>query len=351
MANWNNPTLTSLYTDVLTNLKDRDVELATQFDGASPTNLPTNTIRWNSTNNRWEKWNGTTWNVLSTSYRLGNIDNTIIGAAVAAAGTFTTLDSSGNSTHSGQITFSNATAPIISAKLGPSAAQQHALPAVASDTIALLAASQTLTNKTYSGGTLSGTYSGNATYSGTITFSNGTTPIVVARLGPAVGQQHILPAVSADTIALLAASQTFTNKTLTSPTISGGTINNVVIGGTTPAAGSFTGLTVTGTGNFTSTGFLGIPAGTTAQRGTPTRQSIRYNTTLNQFEGFNGSTWGGIGGGATGGGGDKTFIENDQTVTTSYSIPSGKNAMSTGPITIGAGASVTVPSGSRWVIL
>lgn len=59
----------------------------------------------------------------------------------------------------------------------------------------------------------------------------------------------------------------------------------------------------------------------------------------------------GSGGGATGGGSDEIFIENDQTVTTSYSIPATKNAMSTGPITIDSGATVTVPSGSRWVIL
>jgi hypothetical protein len=38
-------------------------------------------------------------------------------------------------------------------------------------------------------------------------------------------------------------------------------------------------------------------------------------------------------------------------VTTSYSIPSLSNAMSTGPITIASGAVVTVPSGSVWVIL
>jgi hypothetical protein len=59
----------------------------------------------------------------------------------------------------------------------------------------------------------------------------------------------------------------------------------------------------------------------------------------------------GFGGGATGAGGDKIFIENGQTVTTSYSIPSLSNAMSTGPITIASGAVVTVPSGSTWVIL
>jgi len=59
----------------------------------------------------------------------------------------------------------------------------------------------------------------------------------------------------------------------------------------------------------------------------------------------------GFGGGATGAGGDKIFIENGQTVTTSYSIPVLSNAMSTGPITIDSGATVTIPSGSTWVVL
>jgi len=42
---------------------------------------------------------------------------------------------------------------------------------------------------------------------------------------------------------------------------------------------------------------------------------------------------------------------NSNTVATSYSIPSGSSAMSAGPMTVASGASVTVPSGSRWVIL
>lgn len=55
--------------------------------------------------------------------------------------------------------------------------------------------------------------------------------------------------------------------------------------------------------------------------------------------------------GATGGGTDRVFVENDKTITTSYTIPSGKNAMTVSPITISSGVSVTVSSGSRWVIL
>ena len=42
---------------------------------------------------------------------------------------------------------------------------------------------------------------------------------------------------------------------------------------------------------------------------------------------------------------------NTQSISTSYTIPSGSSAMSVGPITIASGASVTIPNGSRWVIL
>ena len=48
-------------------------------------------------------------------------------------------------------------------------------------------------------------------------------------------------------------TQTLTNKTLTSPTISGGTINSAVIGGTTPAAGTFTSVAVSGGNGIATT--------------------------------------------------------------------------------------------------
>jgi len=60
---------------------------------------------------------------------------------------------------------------------------------------------------------------------------------------------------------------------------------------------------------------------------------------------------GGSGGGATGGGTDQVFLENDLTVTTSYSIPATKNAGTFGPITIDSGATVTVPDTSVWSIV
>lgn len=55
--------------------------------------------------------------------------------------------------------------------------------------------------------------------------------------------------------------------------------------------------------------------------------------------------------GATGGGSDRVFWENDTVVTTNYTITSGKNAMSAGPISINNGVTVTVPNGSVWTVV
>ena len=42
--------------------------------------------------------------------------------------------------------------------------------------------------------------------------------------------------------------------------------------------------------------------------------------------------------------------EHSNTIASNYSIASGNNAMTAGPITINSNISVTVPSGSTWVI-
>jgi len=45
------------------------------------------------------------------------------------------------------------------------------------------------------------------------------------------------------------------------------------------------------------------------------------------------------------------LTENTQNISTSYTISTNRNALSVGPITVASGQAVTVPSGSRWVIL
>jgi hypothetical protein len=100
-----------------------------------------------------------------------------------------------------------------------------------------------------------------------------------------------------------------------------------------------------------ATGSAVLPVGTTAQRdGSPVTGYFRFNSTLGSFEGFNGTAWGSVGG-ATGGGSDRVFYENGQTVTTNYTLTTNTNAMSAGPVTVNGGVTVTVPAGARWAVV
>ena len=67
------------------------------------------------------------------------------------------------------------------------------------------------------------------------------------------------------------------------------------LGLATKASPTFTG-TVTSSGDLvlSGTGSLQLPSGTTNERPTPATGDIRFNTTLTQFEGYNGSAWGEI---------------------------------------------------------
>ena len=99
---------------------------------------------------------------------------------------------------------------------------------------------------------------------------------------------------------------------------------------------------------LTGTGSLEIPTGTTGERpGSPAAGMFRYNSSTGEFEGYT-SAWGSIGGGASAGG---VIYENAVTVSSNYTLSTNKNGMSVGPITIGTGVTVTIPSGQRWVVL
>jgi hypothetical protein len=109
------------------------------------------------------------------------------------------------------------------------------------------------------------------------------------------------------------------------------------------------GAKVTKTG---STGSAVMPSGNTAQRdGAPIPGYLRFNAELNQFEGRHNTEWSQIGGGAKGGTGNPVVFENDKTVTASYTITSGKNALSAGPMTIADGVTLTIPDGSTYTIV
>jgi len=125
--------------------------------------------------------------------------------------------------------------------------------------------------------------------------------------------------------------------------------------------GAVTAFSVATTGivTFPTTSAVKLPSGTTVQQPTGVTGMIRFNTTDTTFEGYNGTAWAGIGGGAVGGGvnasvstyTDQVFFINSNTVQSNYTIPTNDNAGSFGPITVNSGVIVTVPSGSTWSIV
>lgn len=158
---------------------------------------------------------------------------------------------------------------------------------------------------------------------------------------------------------------------------------------------STTGFTASSDSSFTSTGALTISKGTTGERPSAVSGMLRFNTTTTEFEGYNGTAWASVGGAAlsndtststnlyplfanaTSGSASTLYtsnakllykpstgelqasaavstnglIINSTTVSASYTVATGQNAMSIGPITVNSGITVTVSSGQRWLVL
>ena len=97
------------------------------------------------------------------------------------------------------------------------------------------------------------------------------------------------------------------------------------------------------------TSAIKLPVGTVAERPTPAAGMLRFNDDTDVFEGYNGTAWGSIGGGSniTAYG----LWENASVISANYTIGTSNNATSAGPITINSGVTVTVPTGSKWVVL
>ncbi len=100
---------------------------------------------------------------------------------------------------------------------------------------------------------------------------------------------------------------------------------------------------------FTGNIGIDVSTGTTGQRDTGFGSgTLRFNSTTSGFEGYDGSAWGSIGGGASAGG---AIYENSNSISANYTLTTNTNGMSVSPISIGSGVTVSIPSGSRWVIL
>jgi hypothetical protein len=93
MADHNKPVVTDNYTDVLSHIRGVDDDQARMFDPATttPTNLPTGAIRWNGAQNRFEKWSGSAWGVLTSALNMSaEWTAETIAQSEAEAGTATT---------------------------------------------------------------------------------------------------------------------------------------------------------------------------------------------------------------------------------------------------------------------
>jgi hypothetical protein len=153
----------------------------------------------------------------------------------------------------------------------------------------------------------------------------------------------------------------------------------------------------TGYWSFSGTGAFVTPKGndTTQRPGTPESGMLRFNTTINEFEGYNGTAWASVGGSAisndtttatdlyptfvdaTTGTALEIFTSNAQylfkpstgelkvkapvaangilvnatTMTANYTIDTGTNGLSVGPFTIDSGVTLTIETGQRHLIL
>jgi hypothetical protein len=78
---------------------------------------------------------------------------------------------------------------------------------------------------------------------------------------------------------------------------------------------------------------------------------MRYNSTTASFEGYTAAGWGDIGGGGPSLGTDSVIRTNAKVIAENITFAGTENGSTVGPITINASYTVTVTSGSTWVII
>ena len=181
----------------------------------------------------------------------------------------------------------------------------------AAGTVSSVDVSGGTTGLTTSGGPV--TTSGTITLAGTLAIANGGTGQITANLG----FNALAPSQTSNTGKYLTTDGTNTSW---APVVSGATISNDI-----------------------STASNLYPMFSNATSGTPTtvytsNAKLLYKPSTGELQASEMVASNGI------------FV-NNTTVSASYTIASGYNAMSVGPVTVASGQSVTVTSGQRWVVL
>ena len=233
-------------------------------------------------------------------------DQTVVltaGTGISTSGTYPNFTITNTAPSSGgTVTSVSGTSPVVSSGGNTPAIS---MPAATTSVSGYLTSTDW---NTFNGKQAAGTYVNSVSATAPITSSGGVTPTIA------------IPAATTSVNGYLTSTDwnTFNGK-------GSGTVTSV--GGT----GTVNGLTLTGT--VTSTGNLTL--GGTLDLSSPPAIG---GTAPNSVKGTVIQATNGI-------------VVNSNTVSASYTIPSGSSAMSAGPMTVASGQSVTVSSGSRWVVL
>jgi len=295
-------------------------------------------------------------------------DQTVVltaGTGISTSGTYPNFTITNTSPSSGgTVTSVTGTSPVVSSGGNTPAISMPA--ATSSVNGYLTSADWTTFNGKQPAGTYVTSVSGTT---GRITSTGGTTPVIDLASGVATagttGSSTLIPVVTIDTYGRVTSISTASNPqgTVTSVT---GTAPVVSSGGATPAismaaaTGSVNGyLTSTdwttfnnkGSGTVTSVSGTGTVSGISLSGTVTSTGNLTLGGTLDLSSppAIGGTSPNSVKGTviqATNG-----IVVNSNTVSASYTIPSGSSAMSAGPMTVASGQAVTVSSGSRWVVL
>ena len=303
MANWANPTLISTYVNFVSEVKDRDLDLAKGLDPAlvTATNVVSGMQRWNSANAYWEKYNGTAWSALASAYAINITGN---------AATATTTTNAVSATNAANIGITNDTTT--SATVYPTwvTTTTGNLPAKTSNTKLSFNPGTGILTATGFSGNLTGTATVAATLASTLGVSLGGTGVNTLT---GVFYGNGTAAATAATAAQLvtAIGTTAVNR---ATNIAAGAANQILYQSTTATTAFVTAPTITGT----VLGWTGTALGWISPSNTVANNCV---------------------------------YENSRTISSNFTFSTDKSGMSAGPITVATGISVTIPSGGRWVIL
>jgi hypothetical protein len=377
MANWANPLLTSTYVNFVTEVKDRDLDLAKGLDPTlvTVTNAVSGMQRWNSTASRWERYDGSNWNALSTGYAIsitgsaGSATTATNATNIATTGAsstnsvffvgFVASNTSSNQalTTTGALTFNPSTgllsSTVFSGNLTLPSASSKILGDFGNATVSNRPSFQS--NVTNGNTLVQALPNGTSSLSGFISYANATA--TNTNFGGAyVSAGNFI--IEASRIGTGTAGPIQFNTGATSTARLSITANGGLSPGTTATAFGTAGQVFTSAGDAPPT-WSAIPTPTNLagglanqihyQTAASTSAFITAPSTASTFLGWTGSAfaWSSLSPTVANG----CIFENSQTISANYTITAGKSAMSSGPITVSSGVTVTIPSGSRWVIL